>query len=137
MALSKYLVIGAGALFFGLVAFLVKFGVATGRILSLVRDMLEGKVSSVNGRLTTSKADQVEDGINRLTNQSTQTYSYVVKNEYFEVSQEAYEAMDGHTGANFRLYVTPRSRYLVALEASVAEPGTGRDAFKLEYKDPS
>ncbi len=129
LALGKYLMLGVGALFFGLIAFVIKFALTSDRIFRLLLDLAEGKVTSVTGRLTTSKSEEVEDGLAQFTRQRTETYSYVVKGEYFEVGEEAYHAMLARDGGNYRLYVTPRSRHLVALETALAE--TGRDPFKF------
>ena len=73
MALSKYLMLGLGALFFGMIAFIMKFLLASGRVFLLLQDLMEGKVTSVTGRLTPSKAETVEAlkepemGLNRPT----------------------------------------------------------------------
>lgn len=128
--LSKYLVIGAAALFFGLIAFLIKFLITSGRIWNLLLDMSESRVTSVVGRLTTSKNEEIEDGIASFTKSKTQTFSYVVKGEYFQVPPDAWDAMRERDGGSYRVYVTPRSRYLVALESAISDP-EAHHPFKL------
>ena len=133
---GKYLGFAAGTLFFGLIAFLIKLLLASGRIVSLVIDLADNKVSSVMGRLTTSKNEEIEDGLATLTKTKTRTFCYVVKGEYFEVSQDAWDAMHERDGGSYRVYVTPRSRFLVAIESAISDP-EARDPFKLQYSTSS
>jgi hypothetical protein len=134
LSAGKYLVLGGGALFFGLIAFIMKLIFASGRTLQFLLDLMEGKVTSVSGRMNMSKNEEIEDGLNTFTKQKTETFSCVVKGEYFEVSEDGFEALHDRSGGNYKVYVTPRSRYMVAIEPAVTETGT-RDPFKLEYKD--
>jgi hypothetical protein len=156
---GKYLIVGIGAVFFGALAFLIKFLLASGRMIHLLRDLSEGKVTSVVGRLTTSQNEEVEDGIPSFVQaftqvrqskrslfshdaapvrskmiMSTKSYAYVVRGEYFEVSYEAWDAMRERDGRPYRVYVTPRSRFLVSMEYANVDPSV-RDPFKLEYRD--
>jgi hypothetical protein len=158
---GKYLIVGIGALFFGALAFFIKFLLASGRMFNLVRDLAEGKVTSVVGRLTTSQNEEVEDGIPSFVQavsqmsaskrsllshdaapvrskmiMSTKSYAYVVSGEYFAVSYEAWDAMRERDGRPYRVYVTPRSRFLVSMEYANVDPSI-RDPFKLEYSDSS
>jgi hypothetical protein len=129
LALSKYLLLGISAVAFGTLAFIVKFFLASGRAIQLLRDLAFGKVTSVIGRLTTSRAEEIEDGFNQLTRQKSSTYSFVVKGEYFEVNEDAWSLMNNHDGGGtYRLYITPHSRYLLALEKAVSEAAA--DPFK-------
>jgi hypothetical protein len=158
---GKFLVIGIGALFFGALALLIKFLLASGRMFHLLRDLFEGKVTSVVGRLTTSQNEEVEDGIPAFVQavsqmrqskrslmshdaaptrtkmvMSTKSYAYVVRGEYFEVSPDAWDAMRERDGRPYRVYVTPRSRFLVSMEYASVDPSV-KDPFKLEYTDPA
>jgi hypothetical protein len=128
MTLSKFLLFGLSALFFGMVAFIINFLLASGRVFLLVQDLMEGKVESVTGRLTPSKAETAEEVVER----KTERFSFVVKGEYFAVSEEAHELMMLQGSGNFQIYVTPRRRYLVGIEPAGVE--AGKDPFKLEYK---
>lgn len=133
--LGKYLMLGIGALFFGLVAFVIKFFLASGRAFRLIHDLAEGAVTSTSGRLTTSHHSDVEDGLSTITRQRSDSYAYVVKGESFEVSEDAWEAMRERDGGRYKLWITPRSRYLVAIEAASATDGGGRDPFTLDYNN--
>ena len=65
------------ALFFGVIAFIVKFLLASGRMLSLFLD-LEGKVMPVSGRMTTSRSDDIEVGIDTILKRKTEKNSPVI-----------------------------------------------------------
>jgi ABC-type multidrug transport system fused ATPase/permease subunit len=134
--------VGLCALFFGFVAFLIKFLLASGRIWNLVRDLSESKVTSISGRLTTSQSEEateleaalsetlrtsVEDRIvlrdyplNEGALPKAETHCFVVKGQYFEVPKEAFDAMRDRDGRPYRIYLTPRSRYLLSLEALIS-----------------
>ena len=58
----------------------------------------------------------------------------MVKGEYFEVPQDAWDAVRERDAGSYRVYVTPRSRYLVALESAISDP-EARDPFKLRYSE--
>ena len=135
-AVGKYLLLGVGALFFGLVAFIMKLIFASGRVVQFLIDLAQGKVTSVNGRMNTSKSEEIEDGLNTFTKKKTETWNCVIKGEYFGINEEAFGVLRDRSGSIYRAYVTPRSRYLVAIEPSVADTGA-RDPFKLEYKSAS
>ena len=133
MRLGKYLMLGVGTLFFGLVAFIMKLIFTSGRVFLFLLDLMEGNVTSVNGRMNTSKAEEIEDGLNTITKTKTENFNCVIKGEYFGISEEAFEVLENCSGGNYRAYVTPRSRFLVSIEQTVSDTG-GRDPFKLEYK---
>ena len=73
LAFSKYLMMGVGALFFGLLAFGVKFCLESGRMLRLLLDTIGGRVGTVTGRVTPSRSEEVEDGLNKIVNRKTET----------------------------------------------------------------
>ena len=134
LAVGKYLMLGIGALFFGLLAFVVKLIVSSGRVFLFMGDLMEGTVASVSGRMNTSKSEVIEDGLSTITRQKTSTLSCVIKGEYFGVNEETHAILLDRSGSQYCAYVTPRSRYMVAIEPSVAG---ARDPFKLEYKSAS
>ena len=154
--ISTLMVVGAAglsALFFGLLAFVIKFLLASGLVWNLLRDLSEGSATSVTGRLTTSHSEDVAE-INaafsdalRFSNEEgpivlrdyptnegnatpAKTYCFVVKGEYFAVSQDAFDAMRDRDGRPYRVYLTPRSRYLLSLEAMISDP-QAPDPFQL------
>lgn len=129
MGLGKYMMIGIGAAFFGLLGFIVKLMLSSSRVFQFIRDMTDGKVACITGRMHASKAEGMEEGLKK----SKAAFNCVVKGEYYEIEEEAYEALFERSGSNFTVYVTPRSRYLVAIEPAVADL-KARDPFKLEYK---
>lgn len=125
LALSKYLIMGAGVVLFGFIAFLVKMVLTSGRLIRLIADLAEGKVVAVIGRVTPSRSESVEEGIDKVLNRKTRTFNFVVKGEYFDVPESAHALMLEREGSSFAVYVTPRSRYLVGLEfaaAAVTDP---------------
>lgn len=124
------------ALFFGVIAFIVKFLLASGRMLSLFLDLMQGKVAPVSGRMTTSRSDDIEDGVDTILKRKTEKFSLVIRNEYFEVSPEAHSVMAEKSGQNFCFYVTPRSRFLVSIEsAGPAKAADGTtDAFRFQSR---
>jgi len=133
LTVGKYLGVGVGALFFGLIAFIMKLILTSGRVFQFIVDLSQGKAVSVTGRMNASKAEDIEDGLNTITRKKTESYNCVVKGEYFGIKEETYSLLLDRSGSNYTAYVTPRSRFLLALEPAVADMN-GRDPFKLEYK---
>ncbi|HEY3740326.1 MAG TPA: hypothetical protein VGL53_10800 [Bryobacteraceae bacterium] len=132
LRLGKYLTAGIGTLFFGLVAFIIRLILTSGRVAQFMLDLMQGNVTSTVGRMSATKSEEIEDGLSTLTRQKTETFNCVVKGEYFAISEEAFEILQECSGGIYRAYMTPRSRFLVALEPATGETG-GRDPFKLEY----
>jgi hypothetical protein len=136
----------ASSPFFGVVAFVIKFPLSSGRAWNLLIDLASSRVTSVVGRLTASKGEDVAELESALAKsrqyqmaqrdrnflrespisgggpQRSDVFSFVVKGEYFEVSQDAYLAMRERDGTAYRVYITPRSRCLVAPESTVGDP---------------
>ena len=131
--LGKYLIIGVGALFFGVVALIMKLLFASGRVFLLIMDLMAGNATSLSGRMNTSNSEEIEDGLSTFTRQKTYKWSCVIKGEYFEINEEAFRVLQDCSGSNYKAYVTPKSRYLVAIEPTGPDPNA-RDPFKLEYK---
>ncbi len=125
LTMGNYLVFALGTLFFGFVAVCVKFVLTSGRVFGLLRDVAEGKVTSLTGRGTPSKSVEIEEGIAKLFGLKKETHCLVVRGEYFEIPREAHELLMEHEATTFRVYVTPRSRYMVSLELATA---VGADA---------
>lgn len=138
---SSYLLMGVGALFFGIVALLVKFVLASGRMFELLLDVIDGKVTEVTGRVSPSRSEELEDGLNAILKRKTESFHLVVKNEYYEIPENAYSVMMERAGSIFRLFITPRSRFLVGLELpAAAASGAKADPFKFrpaEERDAS
>ena len=134
MRLAPFLMPAIIGLFFGVIALLMKLIFASGGVFQFILDAIDGKVTSVAGRMTTSKNEEIEDGLSTITKQKTETFSCFVKGECFSLSEGAYDELQHLSGGNYRLYITPRSRQVASIEPAVTETG-GRDPFKLEYKN--
>lgn len=80
----------------------------------LLVDLKAGKAACIEGRVSTSREDERGLGMARLYGEQHSNHWYVVKNEYFEVDEEAYAAL--HHGGLFRLYHTPKSKLLLSIE---------------------
>lgn len=133
LTFGKYLVFALGTLFFGFVALCVKFIVTSGRVFRLLQDLAEGKVTSITGRGTPSKSVDIEEGLAKLLNIKKETHCLVVRGEYFEVPPEAHELLMERESTTFRVWVTPRSRYMLSLElanAAAAAAAGEEDYFK-------
>ncbi len=121
LAMSKYVVGFASAIFFGFIALVINFLMHSERVILFVIDLAQGQAATEVGRLTTSKAEEVQDGIDQVLNRKTTTLNYVLKGNYYQVSEEAYDAMLDHSGSLVRIYFTPRSRLLLAAEPARGE----------------
>lgn len=131
---GKYLILGVGGLFFGVIALIMKLLMASGNVAMLIVDLTEGKAVPVSGRMNTSKSEEIEDGLSTITRQKTHKWNCVIKGEYFEIDEEAFAVLQDQSGTNYKAYVTPRSRFLVSIEPAGPDPNA-RDPFKLEYKN--
>ena len=127
---GKYLFIGLGAAFFGVIGLIMKLLMTSGRVLLLIPDLMAGKVTTVSGRMNTSKSEEIEDGLSTFTRQKTSTWNCVIKGEYFAIDEEAFELLRDRSGSNFKAYVSPRSRFLVAIEPAGPDENA-RDPFKF------
>lgn len=135
LTLGKYLVFALGTLFFGFVAVCVKFIVTSGRVVRLLQDVAEGKVTSITGRGTPSKSVDIEEGLAKLLNLKKETHCLVVRGEYFEIPAEAHELLMEREATTFRVWVTPRSRYMVSLEiANAAAAAAAGEADYFQYR---
>ena len=102
---SKLPLIYFFALFFGLIAFIIKLIFASGRTLQFLLDLMEGKVTSVTGRMHMSKNEQIEDGLDTLTKQKTETYNRLVNGEYFEIEAEGFDALRDRSGGIYKVWL--------------------------------
>lgn len=121
LAMGKYVVAFGGAIVFGLIALLINFILHVERLVTYLSDLAAGKVQSECGRLHTSKGEKIQDGIDQIVRRKTETFSYVIKGESYQVSEAAYDALVDHSGSFFRVYFTPKSRFLLSIEPFQAE----------------
>ena len=128
---GKYLFIGLGAAFFGVIGLIVRLLITSGRVVMLIPDLMEGKVATVSGRMNTSKSEEIEDGLSTFTRQKTSRWNCVIKGEYFEIDEEGFAFLQDRSGSNFKAYLTPRSRFMVAIEPAGPEENA-RDPFKFK-----
>ena len=83
-------------------------------------DLNAGKAACIEGRGSPSREDEGGLGMARLYGEKHTNHWYVVKNEYFEVDEEAHTALP--SGMQFRLYHTPKSKLLLSIEPKLV-PG--------------
>jgi len=95
-------------------AFLISALKSAGTITLLLVDLKAGTAACIEGRVLPSREDERGLGMARLHSEKHTHHWYVVKNEYFEVDQEAHAALP--EGKQFRLYHTPKSKLLLSIE---------------------
>jgi hypothetical protein len=111
---------GIGIVFVGgvtlacLGAFLLSVLKSASTMALLIGDLSVGKAACIEGRVSPSREDERGLGLARLYGETNSNYWYVVKNEYFEVDQEAHAAVPN--GMQFRLYYAPKSKLLLSIE---------------------
>lgn len=90
----------------------------SGRLTTLLmQDLKEGKASYMDGRLNLSHEDTDGLGLDKFHDRKHRRSHYVMNNEYFEVEEEAFEALlNQKPMGRFRLYFAPRSKLLLSLE---------------------
>ena len=105
-------------------AFLVAMLHTTERTWQLLKDLLTGEVTSVEGRLHASWQEELGDGFKRIKGEMVPTYYYSVRQENFEVQPEAYQMLRSKYDEfrpKVRIYFTPRSRLLLSIETLDAQ----------------
>ncbi|MGJ5819195.1 hypothetical protein [Paludibaculum fermentans] len=80
----------------------------------LIFDLKEGKATCLEGRVSHSREEEEGLGMARLHGEKHTRYCYVMKEEYFDVDEDAFKALPG--GMVARLYHTPRSKLLLSIE---------------------
>lgn len=124
---GKYLMLALGSVGLGLLAVLAKSVIESRRMIFLLGDIAMGKAEQAVGRVSVSRSDDVEDGLDQILRRRTQMYYFVLGEKSFRVSQEAYDELYDTGGRGwFRVYFTPRSHFLLSIEpasglATVAE----------------
>jgi hypothetical protein len=111
---------GLGVLFGGVTlacvgAFLVSAFKSASTMARLMVDLKLGKSACIEGRVSPSREDEKGLGMARLYGERHTNHWYVVKNEYFEVDEEAHAALP-EGGHQYRLYHTPKSKLLLSIE---------------------
>jgi hypothetical protein len=87
----------------------------SGRSVALLfADLKAGKAACLEGRVSISREDERGLGLARLYGEKHTNCWYVVKDEYFEVDENAYGALP--PGEKYRLYHTPQSKLLLSIE---------------------
>jgi hypothetical protein len=107
-----------GALVFGALAVLANGVILKRRLLLLAVDLMLGRTAQVEGRVTASRAEEMEDGINQIMRKQTLTYYFVQGGRSLQVPEGAYEELYSVGGVgHFRLHFTPYSQFLLSMEA--------------------
>lgn len=83
------------------------------RMMLLFQDLMAGKADCLEGRVSVSRKEEKGLGMDRLHGEKLMKCWYVIKDEYFEVSESAAEALPE---GQFRLYFTPKSKLLLSIE---------------------
>ncbi len=94
--------------------------------IDLAFDILAGRVKCVEGRVNAREEEK------RLPGRRDETpfYYFEMKDRAFEVSREAFRAID--PGGSYRMYYGPRSQVLVAMEPSNLVLEDERESFGSE-----
>jgi hypothetical protein len=115
-------------------AFVVGVFHTTEKCWLLLKDLLTGEVTSVEGRLDPSFHEELGEGLKRIKREMVTTYRYSVRQEHFDVQPQAYEILRSKY-EDFRpvvrIYFTPRSRQLLSIEPLQAQP----DAYRKRQLD--
>ena len=115
------------------VALIVGIANTTSRSWLLIKDLLTGEVTSVEGRLDPTWQEELGEGFKRIRREMVPAYYYLVRQERFEVPLGAYEMLRSKYEDYrpiVRLYFTPRSRMMLSIEAVQADPSTYRQKHK-------
>jgi hypothetical protein len=100
-------------------AFLVSVIKCVSTMTLLIADLSAGQTAWIEGRVSPSREDEGGLGLAKLYGETNTNYWYVVKDEYFGVSQAAHGALP--VGEQFRLYYTPKSKLLLSIEPKLAK----------------
>lgn len=87
-----------------------------GQLLSLRRDLSEGRVEVLEGRVSTSSTPEETHGADALHSETEDRYAYAIGDDYLPVSALAYRVLQPYSGSSCRVFVTPRSRWLLSIE---------------------
>jgi len=80
----------------------------------LMVDLNAGNAAAIEGRVSPSREEEKGLGMARLYGEKHTHHWYVVKDEYFEVDQQAHSVLP--EGRQYRLYYTPKSKLLLSIE---------------------
>ena len=114
-ALGGSLMTGAGVV----IALLAGFFKSVKTAIGVLLDVREAQVICLEGRLNTSRGTAKSTEGTDHPEASNEKYYYVIEDEYLPVSFEAFEAMQPHSGSPFRVYIAPRSKYLLSMEPMI------------------
>jgi hypothetical protein len=112
------------------IAFVAGVVHTTDRSWRLIKDLLAGEVTSVEGRLDPAWHEEIGEGLKRVRREMVRTYQYSVRQESFEVQPQAYEMLRSKYDdfrPVVRIYFTPRSRQVLSIEPMQVSAPT-RDA---------
>ncbi|QOY89995.1 hypothetical protein [Paludibaculum fermentans] len=95
-------------------AFLVSLFSSARTMSLLVFDLRDGKAVCLEGRVRHSREEEEGLGMARFHGENHTKHCYVVKDDYFEVDEDAFKALPD--GLVARVYHTPRSKLLLSIE---------------------
>ena len=114
-------------------AFVVGVLTTTNKSWLLLKDLLTGEVTSVEGRLDPVWQEELGEGLKRVRGEMVPAHYYSIRQERFEVQPAAYELLRSKyedLRPSVRLYFTPRSRQLLSIELVQADP----DVYRLRQR---
>jgi len=85
-------------------------------LLLLLTDLASGRVERLDGRVNISREEKKGLGLDRLHDRGRKIFYYVIREEYFEVDEEAVEAIS--LGGRYTIYHTPNAKLLLSIEPS-------------------
>ncbi len=115
------------------IAFVVGIMNTTEKCWLLLKDLLSGEVTSVEGRLDPAWQEEMGEGLKRIKREMVRTYHYSVRQESFEVQPHAYDLLRSKYDdfrPVVRIYFTPRSRQLLSIETLQVDPARYTEASR-------
>jgi hypothetical protein len=88
--------------------------------IGLMSDLSTGKAAVMEGRVSVSRDQADIQGMARLYGEKEEVYHYVLNDQYFEVTHDAFETLASRQ--NYRLYYAPRSGLLLSIEPTLGAP---------------
>ena len=85
-------------------------------VISVVLDATQAGAVCLEGRVCTSRSAENNIGMAAVNNENNESYNYVVKEQYLPVTYQAYEALRLNSGSSFKVYIAPRSKFLLSME---------------------
>ena len=99
-----------------IIAFLHQSLSAISTTLDLARDLRDGQAAALEGRVSTSSDTEANHGVDQLYEEQSNRCWYAIGDVYLPVSEHAHKALRPYSGSSCRVFMTPRSRFLLSIE---------------------